>query len=339
MIKRRSLLIVGGFNPENVFGIEYLNSGRTWRNIDYESNVITPTSTYRNNHPIYSGMEVVTIDSCTMVTIPKFYFLYTKTSGGHKWWISNEQFYIPEVGLSKVHSAFIYNGSIVDSFYVGAYETSPDPNDSSKAISTFGGTPITSVNFSTMVTRCTNRNNGTTINHFALWNVYQLNAIQMLFLIDMGGSDSQTLIGNGQSSALQTSGNSNVVWRNIHELWGNAQHMVQGLENRTKVYYLWTDAGNTTFYNTTVAVTNTGWATDIYEDFASDYGLFIPSVISSAESDGMFYDKLWVNASGNRVLYHGGKYTSGTGAGLFNMAVDQTASTADARTTGRLSYY
>ena len=314
-----------------------MNSGRTWRNIDYESNVITPTTEYKNNHPIYSGMEVVTIDSCTMVTIPKFYFLYQKTSTGHKWWISNEQFDIDD-NESKVHSGFIYNGIEIDKFYVGAYETGTDPNDSDKTISMYNINPLASVNFSTMVTRCNNRNNGTTITNFALWNVYQLSAIQMLCLIDMGHPDMQTNVGSGQFSAVQKCGTTSAAWRNIHELWGNAQHMVQGLENRSKVYYLWTDAGNHTYYNTTHAVTNTGWATDIYEDFALNYGMFIPSVVNNSESAGMFFDKFWAG-TGTRVMYHGGTLTSGTGAGLFNMAVDQTASTSNYRTTGRLSYY
>ena len=331
--------MMSGFNPENIIGIEYLSSGRTWRNIDYESNVITPSSTYLNNHPIYSNMELVTIDTCSMVTIPKFYFLYTKTSGGHKWWISNELFSIDDVGIAKVHSGFVYNGVPVNQFYVGAYETSTDPNDSNKVNSRYGAAPLASVNFSTVVTRCRNRNNGTTLTHFDLWNVFQLSAIQMLCLIEQGHPDVQTNIANGQYSSIQYCGSTPVVWRNIHELWGNAQHMVQGLESRARAYYFWTDAGNTTFYNTGVTATATGWATDINENFASDLGLFIPSVVSSTESDGMFFDKFWANSSGTRVMYHGGTLTSGTGAGLFNMAIDQTSGTSNYRTTGRLAYY
>ncbi|WP_248431483.1 hypothetical protein, partial [Escherichia coli] len=79
--------------------------------------------------------------------------------------------------------------------------------------------------FPTMQTRATNRNTGG-VTGFGLWNIYQLSAIQTLALIEIGGSDSQTLVGQGHvsgSSALAVD-NATVAqasWRGIVGLWGN----------------------------------------------------------------------------------------------------------------------
>ena len=61
-------------NP--IIGIEYNSSTHTWRRIGPDSNEVFPNSNYFDNHPIYSQITPVTIDSCAMVKIPKFYFLY-----------------------------------------------------------------------------------------------------------------------------------------------------------------------------------------------------------------------------------------------------------------------
>lgn len=97
--------------------------------------------------------------------------------------------------------------------------------DGTKLGSVAGNTPLVSIDFPTMQTRANNRNTGG-VTGFGLWNIYQLSAIQTLALIEMGGSDSQTLVGQGHvsgSSALDVD-NATVAqasWRGIVGLWVN----------------------------------------------------------------------------------------------------------------------
>ena len=54
----------------NIVGIAMVTSGGgagTWQNIDADGNNITPDASYFNNHPVYGGIEDVTIDSQSMV--------------------------------------------------------------------------------------------------------------------------------------------------------------------------------------------------------------------------------------------------------------------------------
>lgn len=128
--------------PDNIIGIEYVASptdGRgKWRRINKYSQVVDPLPSYFNNHPTYGAINYTYTDDCSMINIPKFYFLYQQTSTGHKWWISNASFTISGVGTSIVHPGFVYSGTEKSQFYVGAYECSAQTKNSTNMARSIG---------------------------------------------------------------------------------------------------------------------------------------------------------------------------------------------------------
>ena len=338
--------------PDNIIGIEYVASptdGRgKWRRINKYGQVVDPLPSYFNNHPIYGAMTYSYVDDCSMINIPKFYFWYKKTTTGHKWLISNAAFTVDNQA-AIVHPAFVYNGTEKNQFYVGAYECSAQNKNSTDMARSIGsGTsnvyPLVSINFDTMVTRCQNRNTTTDVTGFDLWNIYQVGAIQMLCLIEMGGPDVQQLIGRGNDigrNGCMPCGSTTAEWRGIHELWANAWHMTRGLENRTTSsggqYYYWTDAGNTTFIASGIAVPGNSWPTNI-SDVAAARGLFLPTT-TGGQAASMFNDYFWSNNTEGRtnVCYHGGRWYDGSRDGLFALSVDRLASDSGTSIGGRLA--
>ena len=204
--------------------------------------------------------------------------------------------------------------------------------------------PLVSINFDTMVTRCQNRNTTDGVTGFDLWNIYQVGAIQMLCLIEMGGPDVQQLIGRGNDigrNGCMPCGHTTAEWRGIHELWANAWHMVRGLENRATSsggqYYYWTDAGNETFIASGIAVPGNGWPTAI-SPVAAAKGLFLPTT-TGGQAASMFNDYFWSNNTDGRtnVCYHGGGWYDGSNDGLFNLLVGHLASDSRTSIGGRLA--
>ena len=325
-------------NP--IIGIEYNSSTHTWRRIGPDSNEVFPNSNYFDNHPIYSQITPVTIDSCAMVKIPKFYFLYQNFTNGHRWWISNSAFTIENVGTATVHTGFIYNGVTKDQFYVGAYNCSTDPNDSSKTISVLGSSPLVSINFTNMVTRCRARNNGDTVTGFDLWNIYQLGAIQLLCLIEIGTGDVQTAIGVGDIKEISgqnppgVSGSSNAVWRGIYELWANVWQMVSGVELRSgKHFYWWQDSGNTTFSSAEFSApgssssNNDGWISSI-SNIGAAKGVFLVTSVTDTKSSSMFNDYTYISYNTSMYL-HGGSTINNDKCGLFATDINNSPSSVN----------
>jgi hypothetical protein len=157
-----------------------------------------------NSHPTYAGIVDQTIDGQAMVKVPKFWFktgtVPSGTYAGKRYWMISDR---AAPGFA-VHPAFMNYGAEVAQYWVGKYQGTNDGG--TKLGSAAGVTPLVSIDFPTMQARATARNTGG-VTGFGLWNIYQLSAIQTLALIEMGGSDSQTLIGQGHvsgSSALAT---------------------------------------------------------------------------------------------------------------------------------------
>lgn len=165
--------------------------------------------------------------------------------------------------------------------------------------------PLVSINFTEMTTRCQNRNTTDGVTGFDLWNIYQVGAIQMLCLIEMGGPDVQQLIGRGNDigrNGCMPCGSTTAEWRGIHELWANAWHMTRGLENRSGTYYWWADAGNETFSSSGITVPGGGWPTAI-SPVAAAKGLFLPTTTGGGQTASMFNDYFWSNNSQTDVCY------------------------------------
>ena len=313
----------------------------TWQRVDENFNAITTTAATFNNHPTYAGVVAQTIDGQAMMKVPKYYLktgtVPSGTYAGKRYWMVSDQ---PVAGFS-VHPAFMNAGAQIDQFWVGKYQGTNDGG--TKLGSAAAVTPLVSIDFPTMQARANARNTGG-VTGFGLWNIYQLSAIQTLALIEMGGADSQTLIGQGHvsgSSALATD-NATVAqatWRGIVGLWGNVWQMVDGLQtDASSKYKIWDNSGNKAYQTTSLTAPTSNYPVTMATATGTDYDLatvFAAETTNATAGNGTYGDYFYQNPS--CVAYHGGSWGSGALAGLFCLYVNTAASTSDTYLGGRLA--
>ena len=313
----------------------------TWQRVDENFNAITTTAATFNNHPTYAGVVAQTVDGQAMMKVPKYYLktgtVPSGTYAGKRYWMVSDQ---PVSGFS-VHPAFMNAGAQIDQFWVGKYQGTNDGG--TKLGSAAGVTPLVSIDFPTMQARATARNTGG-VTGFGLWNIYQLSAIQTLALIEMGGADSQTLIGQGHvsgSSALATD-NATVAratWRGIVGLWGNVWQMVDGLQtDASSKYKIWDKNGNKTYQTTSLTAPTSNYPVTMATATGTDYDLatvFAAETTNATAGNGTYGDYFWQVAS--CVAYHGGNWAYGANAGLFYLNVSNDASNSNTSVGGRLA--
>lgn len=316
-----------------IYGIALVSSGGgagSWQMINENGNDITLTTTDFNYHPVWGGIEDVTIDSQAMVKIPKFYYKVGNLSGGDqtgkKAWLVSDS---PVTGFT-LHPAFMDGGVEIDQFYYGKYEATNDGG--TKAGSAPGVAPLVSIDFPEMQSRCTARNTGG-VDGFHMLNIHELSAVQMLCLIDNGGPDVQSSIGAGNtaSSAAVNTGASNAVWRGIYELWGNVFCAVDGAQFDTaKKIKVFDQNGNRTYVNTNIVLDSAGgWITGMYDNADTGYDLksmFLGKTTEPTETNGAFGDYQYAPDTSDNVCYHGGYWSSGSRAGLFHLNLYYAAS-------------
>lgn len=313
----------------------------TWQRVDENFNAITTTAATFNNHPTYAGVVAQTIDGQAMMKVPKYYLktgtVPSGTYAGKRYWMVSDQ---PVSGFS-VHPAFMNAGAQIDQFWVGKYQGTNDGG--TKLGSAAAVTPLVSIDFPTMQARATARNTGG-VTGFGLWNIYQLSAIQTLALIEIGGSDSQTLVGQGHvsgSSALATD-NATVAqatWRGIVGLWGNVWQMVDGLQtDASSKYKIWDKNGNKTYQTTSLTAPTSNYPITMATATGTDYDLatvFAAETTNATAGNGTYGDYFYQAA--NCVAYHGGYWGHGAYAGLFFLYVGNAASNSAANIGGRLA--
>ena len=334
------------YRPEQIYGIALVSSGGgagTWQRIDKDGNNITLIEADFDAHDTWGGIAAETIDSQSMIKIPKFWVKYglgpvgSDQAGNLCQWVSS----VPRGGF-VVHPGFMSAGSAIDQFYVGAYECSD--GGSSKAASVTGAAPLVSIDFPTMQTRCTNRNTGG-VTGFQMIDIYQLSAIQLLCLIEEGSPDVQSTIGAGNTStfAAVNTGASNAVWRGIYELWGNVLEMVDGLQlDGSHQVKIWDKNGNQTLQSTGVTTGSTdGWITAMHDDSDTAWDLnlvFLPETVDATEGNGTFGDYVYASDGGEvNVCYHGGLWSRASEAGLFFLNLHDVSSTSAAYIGSRLA--
>ena len=314
-----------------------------WDRVDLNGNPIMVPPGYFSSRPEYQ-ISVTAIDGQAMVNIDKFHYArLTLASGpyaGKKAWFINKTAF----NGSEVHPAFLNNvGAEIDNFWVGAYEAVAD--GASKAASWNNKPPLVSIDFPTMVSRCSARNTGG-VTGFRLIDIYQIAAIQYLALVEMGAPDSQTILGRGNcdcpsgGSAMNT-GYTNAIWRAIHELWGNVWCMVQGIENRNGVLWVWNKNGTQSWVNTGLTLPDAGWITDMASVAGSGFdlnALFIPSATTPYMGEGSWSDYFNIAKDGTtKVCYHGGSWNDGSSYGLFRLNLYYPSSHSSAYIGGRLA--
>ena len=313
----------------------------TWQRINGEFEPLTTNAATFNNHPVYAGIIDQTIDGQAMVRVPKF---YVKTglvpagepNAGKRYWMVSDQ---PAAGF-ELHPAFRSGGAEINQFWVGKYQGTAD---GSKLGSAAGVNPLVSIDFPTMQGRASARNTAG-VTGFALWNIYQLSAIQVLALIEMGGSDSQALIGQGNvsGSTVLATNNATVAqatWRGIVGLWGNVYQMVDGLRtSASSLFEIWDKNGNKSYITTSQAApASNSYPVTMSMATGTDYdlGLVFAAATVDTQANGSFADRFYSNPS--CVAYHGGTCGNGAYAGLFFLHVHYAASDSSASIGGRLA--
>jgi len=329
-----------------IYGIAKVNEtglSGTWARVDGVGNNIALTGTDFDNHPIWGNIETVTIDGQEMVKIPKFWYKEGVAPAGSDRagkpcrWVADRA-----TAGYELYPAFLDGGVEIDQYYFGAYECSDDGG--TKAASVAGAAPLVSINFATMQARCAARNTGG-VDGFAMVDIYQLAAVQLLCLIETGTADVQSAIGAGNtsSSAAVNTGTTNAVWRGIYELWGNVWCMVDGLILETDhEVKIWDKNGNRTLQATGVITTSTdGWVKSMHDDEGVDWDLglvFLPEVTDGSSANSTYGDYLYASDLGEtNVCYHGGAWSHGALAGLFHLHLSHVASNASTGVGSRLA--
>ncbi|MBP8813120.1 MAG: hypothetical protein KBE25_03760 [Laribacter sp.] len=329
----------------NVIGIVLAATGGgsgTWKRVDENGADKVTDAAFFNAHATYGGISGVTIDGQAMIRIPAFHVKTgTVASGAYAgkraWWISDQ----PLAGYA-LHPAFMDAGSPINQFYVGKYQGTNDGG--TRLGSVAGATPLVNIDFPTMQARANARNTGG-VTGFGLWNYYQLAAIQLLALIEMGGADSQTLIGQGNvsgSAALATDHATvaQASWRGIVGLWGNVWQMVDGLQtDGSSKYRIWDKNGNKTYQTTgQTAPANGTYPVTFSTDSGASHDLsigFVPATGDRSISNSSTGDYFYQDA--NCGAYHGGYWGDSVRGGLFCLYVNCPLQYSAPHVGGRLA--
>ena len=264
-------------------------------------------------------------DGNVMVEIPKFYFKYT-VSG------TNKKAEICETLVSgfAVHPAFIKDGVEVDFRYYRAYE---GYNNGGTLLSRSGVTPTRSFTFPVGRTYAQANGSGWGLID---WNL--LHAVQILYFIEYGDFNSQSLLGDGNSTGEDygiTTGQSNSVgnsssgpnndntwmsYRGIENWYGDIWEMIDGINVQNRLVYLnqnlstfASDVFTGDYVSTGISlpVASASYIKDI--NFSEDG--FIPTLVGG--SSGTFVtDGVW-STTGNTVVYFGGIAKHGALDGSF----------------------
>ena len=330
----------------NVIGIALLTPGGgsgTWSRIDENGVAKVTDAAFFSSHPIYGAIQDVTIDGQAMVKIPAFYvkagaIAAGPNAGKRAWWVADQ----PLAGF-VLHPAFMEAGASIPQFWVGKYPGSS--GDSARMDSRPGVKPLGSIDFTAMKTRATNRNiQGVT--GYSMWSYYQLQAIQLLTLIEMGGADSQALIGVGHTSNspvniqnVDQSVVATATWRGIVGLWGNVFQMVDGLQvDATGKFKIWDKAGYRAYVTTTQAAPIDGFPVTFSVDAGVSHDLsfgFLPATTDGSAGNGSTGDDYTRNLS--TIALHGGYYGAGSAAGLFSLNMANQAAAYSPQFCSRLA--
>ncbi|MEI7671016.1 MAG: hypothetical protein WCK00_02765 [Deltaproteobacteria bacterium] len=263
--------------------------GGTWVHVDAAGATIsTPATSVFNGHTVWGGMAAQTIDSQSMIKIPKFYCKRAVISGGanngkEAWWIS-------DVLLSgfAIHPAFRSGGADIDQIYIGKYQAH---DDGTKLESHSATAPVVNISLTTSIAHAAARNAGG-VTGFMLWSIYHWSAIQWLYLVENATMDSQSKTGAGRvteasAANVDAADVAQATYRGLVGLWGNVYQWMDGLKTAsgTAAISLWDRDGNKGWVST--GQIPPGLAAWSY-----------PLTFMSANGAGYDFDDVFINATG-----------------------------------------
>lgn len=328
--------------PIGVVLVQTGGGAGVWDRVDLNGIPVACPPGYFSSRSEYS-LDTSAIDNQAMVEIRKFHYANVVLAEGP--YAGKRARFLNKTAFSgsQAHPAFLNTSSVeIDQFYVGAFEGYDDGG--SKVGSTNNKAPLVSIDFTTMLDRCAARNTGG-VTGFQLIDIYQLAAIQYLALVEMGNPDAQVSLGRGNcdapgGSAMQT-GTTTAIWRALHELWGNVSMMVQGVENRGGVLWVWNKNGTRAYVNTGRTLPPSGFMVDMTVEAGSGFdlgALFIPTGTVEAYDSGSWSDRFWITKDGTtKVCYHGGHWSGGQHNGLFALLFYDAATYVGTHLGGRLA--
>ena len=325
-------------------------AGRTWPRIDLACNVVQGNPNF-NAHPTYAGIVEQLIDNQYMVGFPKCFVSREVLATGQ--YVGKDCRSLSDVALPgyDMHPAFLAKDGTTaqDMIWLGKYQSSAD--GSTKAASVPGATPLVSIDFPTMQTRCTARNTGG-VSGFHLWNIHELSLVQLMMVLEFAGTDMQELVGRGHvdntPSGVQTVDHANVLqasWRGLTGIWGNIWQMVDGIRGGKNTNKFRLDMGKG-FVDTTIATCNTSLNPDKMLNISgtgwSTKHLFVGDPDTKADSlDVAAYPNTqWHyanNTSYELVAFAGGHFGNASAAGLFYLYIYYYPTNYDSNLGGRLA--
>lgn len=320
-------------------------NGGTLVHLNENGDVISLSESDFNAHPVWGGIEDVLIDSQYMVKIPKFYVKYEErivppaASPVPCWYISDEL-----VDGFELYPAFYNDGTEIDQIYIGKYQASLA---SGKLRSAPGVLPTVNRTIGQFISDAEARN-VSGVSGFMLWSVYQWSAIQWLYLVENATFNSQEKTGEGRVNAssaanVDAADVSQATYRGMVGLWGNVRQWMDGLKHIDSTLHLWDGAGNQTWVNTnTQRATPSGtiYPDKFLDSSAGNYdfsALFIGTSGKSSNADATVPDLQYVGGSGERFPIVGGYWSAGSGAGMWSLDVNGSATSTNSHIGGRLA--
>ncbi|WP_417539569.1 hypothetical protein [Marinobacter sp.] len=319
--------------------------GGSWAYVDADGATVTaPGTAYFNAHPVFGGIQDVTIDGQAMVRIPKFYIKRGTIAAGanagkEAWWVSDQ----PVSGY-RLHPAFRNAGTDLDQIYVGKYQASMS---GSKLASVPGVLPAVTRTLTQFQADATARN-VSGVAGFMLWSVFHWSAIQWLYLIENATMNSQTKTGQGRVNAtsaanVDATDVAQATYRGIVGLWGNVWQWMDGLKTVSGTINLWDQNGNKSWVSTkkraaadgaiypTTFMDGTGTGWDLEDVFIGDTG---PTSNSNATAP----DYQYMTSTGEFFPFVGGSWMgNAAAAGLWNLNVYYSASASSSYLGARLA--
>jgi hypothetical protein len=313
----------------NVVGVvrTAASTGRLWDYVDADGKTITPTAADFAAHPVWSGIQDVTIDGQSMVKVPSFYVKRGTIAAGvntglEAWWISD----VAMDGF-HIHPAFRSANADLDCIYIGKYQASVS---GTKLASVAGVMPAVSRSLSECQALATARN-ASGVTGFMLWSIYHVSAIQWLYLVEYATMDSQTKSGLGRTSttSFTTVDDTTVAqatYRGIVGLWGNIYQWIDGVKTISGVVNIWDNNGNKTFVPTEKSPTTAPNYTYPIQ-FLSDKGngfdfsdvFIMSSGVRDDPSSAISPDAQYYSNVGTLYPASGGYYALAGQAGLWHM--------------------
>lgn len=313
----------GGSSPFDAF--------MPWKGME-EYNIMENSAIVKTGEPTFSRTE-----HDTVVYIPEFGYKAVEQENKIYYYISS----IPSEACPK------HPGS---GKYVGKYVTGAN------TVTRSGQAPLVSQTRDQF--RQSARNKGT---GWQQWGYDTWCAIVALYIVEWADWDSQKKVGRGHvdsnSSALQNGqtdtmsyhtgrvdgvdGKTQIMYRWIEGLWGNVRQWVDGYNaSGTTTYFClepakYKDGTNTDYTALSVNLPSIGWTKALGVSAAANWA-YCPKTVGG--SDSAYIPDYVYSSSGWRVLYVGGGWGSGSGAGLCFFYANVSVTYSGSNVGSRLLY-